>query len=318
MTANGAERKIARFKERPMRPGDPSIRIKGRLLIVGGKEDREGRKVILRRLAELAGSGRLVVATIASEEPEEMMAMYETIFRGLGVAHVWHLNIESREDASSVRAMRILEDATAVFFTGGDQLKITSRIGDTPVFSRIYEIFAQGGTIAGTSAGAAIMPETMIVGGGAEKSHRISADLHLAPGLGFITDVVVDQHFSERGRIGRLLGVVGQNPRMLGLGLDEDTAVEVRPHREFRVLGAGGVYVVDGSDIALSNVATEETNRTMSLFGVRLHVLSQGDTYDLATREPTNAPAEEVDEELGVEVGEEAGEEVGAGSEGDE
>jgi len=217
MATSNTERKIRQFLDEPMRPGDPRIRPKGTLLIIGGHEDKENEKVILRELARRVGSGKLVIAPIASERPNEMWEMYETVMRGLGVRHVHHLRIEAREDGASVRAMKTLEDATAVFFTGGDQMRITSMIGDTPAFSRICEIFVEGGTIAGTSAGASVLSETMMVSGNGEASHRIDANLQLAPGFGFARDMVIDQHFAERGRINRLLGVVAQNPRVLGI-----------------------------------------------------------------------------------------------------
>ena len=298
---NGKHRRVRQFKERPIRPGDPQVRPKGRLLIIGGREDKAGGKLILRELARLTGSGKLVVATIASEQPGSAWEQYEETMRSLGVRHLYHLKIESRSDAESPRAMGVLEDATAVLFTGGDQLRLTTLIGDTPVFSRCYEIFANGGVVAGTSAGAAVMSETMIVSGNGESSPRIGAPLQLAPGFGFAKDMVIDQHFAERGRVGRLLGVVAQNPRILGLGIDENTAIEVEPFRRFRVLGKGGVTVVDGSDVSDTNVADEAMGRALSVFGIRLHLLSQGDEFDFTTRTPKIGAAREVDEELGID-----------------
>ncbi len=290
MTAT-IERKVRHFRAEPLRPGDPNLRPKGQLLIVGGHEDKEGDKEILRELANLVGAGKLVVSTIASAEPEDLWNTYEPVFRGLGIRHVHHLHAESRADACSTRCMKILEDATAVFFTGGDQLKITSLIGDTPVFSRIFEIFLEGGTIAGTSAGASVMSETMMVRGNGEESHRVGGDgLQLAPGFGFAKDMVIDQHFAERGRIGRLLGVVGQNPRIIGIGIDENTAILMRPHRDFRVLGEGGVTVLDGRNVTYSNIAEGEAGRTMSVFGVTLHLLGAGDVFDLRKRKPRDLP----------------------------
>src|SRR5712675_2123826 len=126
---------------------------RGSLVVIGGHEDKKGEKLILRELARRAGRGRLVVATVASEKPEEYWEIYERIFRGLGVPHVWHLDVQDREEAKSERKVRILDDATVVFFTGGDQLKITSRLGDSPIYTRLCEIYMEeGGTIAGTSA----------------------------------------------------------------------------------------------------------------------------------------------------------------------
>jgi cyanophycinase len=225
-----------------------------------------------------------------------MWETYEPVFRGLGIPHVYHLNVDSRADASTPRCMKILEDATAVFFTGGDQLKITSLIGDTPVFSRIYEIFLEGGTIAGTSAGASIMSETMMVRGKGTESHRIQSGLQLAPGFGFAKDMVIDQHFAERGRIGRLLGVVGQNPRIIGVGIDENTAILVEAQRQFRVLGEGGVTVLDGRDVTYSNIAEADVGCTMSVFGVTLHLLGSGDVFDLRRREPHEREAPDPDD----------------------
>jgi len=311
---NGTARRVRQFKERPIRPGDPNLRPKGRLLIIGGHEDKRGDgKIILRELSRLVGSGRLVIATLASEQPGSQWEEYEATMRSVGVRHLHHLKIESRADAESPAAMSVLEGATGVFFTGGDQLRLTTLIGDTPIFSRCYEIFANGGVIAGTSAGASVMSETMIVSGNGSSSPRIGETLQLAPGFGFAKDVVIDQHFAERGRVGRLLGVVAQNPRILGLGIDENTAVEMEAFRRFRVLGAGSVTVIDGSDVSDTNVADDAAGRAISVFGVRLHLLTQGDEFDFVTRTPTRGPASAIDEELGIE--EEEKEEAGAAAE---
>lgn len=301
MSTINSERKVRQFKTEPLRPGDPQIRPKGTLLIIGGREDKEGDKIILRALAQHVGSGKLVIAPLASESPNEAWEQYETLMRSLGVRHVHHLNIEQRSDAETVKAMKVLEGANAVFFTGGDQTRITSMIGDTPVFSRVFEIFSEGGMVAGTSAGASVLSETMMVGGDGDQSHRIKAGLRLAPGFGFAKDMVIDQHFAERGRIGRLLGTVAHNPRILGVGIDEDTAIEMRANREFRVLGCGGVTVVNGASVTQTNIAEEEMNRTLSVFNVTLHVLSQGDRFDLRTRTPILGPASAIDKELGID-----------------
>ena len=294
--SNGKRRRVRQLKERPVRP-DPRLPIKGRLLIVGGREDKIGGKVILRSLAQLVGNGKLVVATLASEKPGEQWAEYEGALRGLGVRHVYHLRIESRADAESPKAIGVLEGATAIFFTGGDQLRLTSLIGDTPVFSRCYEIYANGGAIAGTSAGASAMSETMLVANNGEASYRIKSALLMAPGLGLAQDMLIDQHFSERGRMARLIGAVSQNPRVLGTGIDEDTAIVVEHNRSFRVLGEGAVYVVDGSKMSYSNIGEEDSDRTLSSFGIAVHMLSQGDQFDLITRTPYAHPADSMEEE---------------------
>lgn len=276
-----------------------STRKQGRLLVIGGHEDREGDRLILRALAEhVGGSGKLVVATIASQLPKEQWDDYERVFRALGVRHVHKLEIETREEAKSPQKRKVLDDAIAVFFTGGDQLKITSQIGDTPIYERLHELHRTGGMIAGTSAGASVVCETMMVGGDGNGSNRLGIGLRMAPGLGFFKGVIVDQHFAERGRMGRLLGAVAQNPRMLGIGIDENTAILVKGHRTFTVIGDGAVYVLDGSTVSYSNIAEERVEKTLSIYDIKLHVLTQGDTFSLGDRRPFSHPAKEIEEKL--------------------
>jgi cyanophycinase len=273
-------------------------RIDRTLIIIGGHEDKTEKKLILRAVAERVGSGKLVIATVASGMQKEQYEEYERIFRGLGVRHIYKLEVETREDAMSDRHVRILDDCTAIFFTGGDQVKITSQLGCSPVCERIQEIYEKGGSIAGTSAGASVMSETMIVGGNGDETHKIGGALRLAPGLGLIRGIIVDQHFAQRGRIGRLLGAVSQNPRVLGIGIDENTAVIVERDKKFTVLGEGGVTILDAGASTYSNITDEETDRSLSVFDVKLHLLSQGDVYDCDTRRPSASPAEILEEEL--------------------
>lgn len=256
----------------------------GPLIVIGGHEDKEGSKAILAEVARRLDGGRLVVATVASHNPEGYFDVYKAAFAALGIDDLVEFYVEERSETLSDKALASLEGAAGVFFTGGDQLRISSQIGDTPVERRVREIHARGGVIAGTSAGASVMSDTMLVRGSSAESHRIG-DLHMAPGLGLLRDVIIDQHFAERGRIGRLLGAVAQNPRVLGIGLDEDTAAVVEGE-VFRVLGAGAVYVVDGSEVTHSNIAEAEPERTLSMYDVCMHVLSAGDRFDLAKRRP--------------------------------
>lgn len=272
---------------------------RGTLIIIGGHEDKEGDRLILRALAERVKPGALVVATVASQVPQDVWKDYDPLFRELGVRDVRHLNIESREQARTDPAvLKVLDGAAGVFFTGGDQLKITSQIGDTPIYERVREIYERGGTIAGTSAGASVMCETMLVEGEGATSNRIGSTLRMAPGLGFIPGVIIDQHFAERGRMGRLIGAVVQNPRIVGIGIDEDTAIMCTRGSCFSVLGRGAVSVLDGRDVSYSNLGEEERDRTLSAFHLCLHQLSMGDEFDLETRRPTNHPAEAVEEAL--------------------
>lgn len=261
------------------------------LIVIGGAEDKVGDKVILSEVARRVGSGKLVVTTAASKVPASLFEDYDRIFRSVGVKHIAKLEINHRAEATEERNVRTLDDAVGVFFTGGDHLKITSQIGDTPVFTRIMEIYQAGGVIAGTSAGASVMCETMIVSGGSKESPKVEDSVRLAAGLGFINGMMIDQHFSERGRMGRLLGSIAQNPKNLGLGIDEQTAIVIEREQGFYVLGGGAVYVIDGSDITYSNIAEEEIKKTVSMYDVRLHVLSQGDRFDLSARRPEKLKA---------------------------
>ena len=161
---------------------------------------------------------------------------------------------------------------------------------------QIQDLYAAGAVMAGTSAGASILTETMIVSG-PERSHRSGDSLRMAPGLGFLRDVLIDQHFAERGRISRLVGIVAQNPRVLGLGIDEDTAVILRDENEFEVVGSGAVYALDARTMVHTNVSEQETDKTLSAFGTVLHVLSHGDRFDLELRKPVAAQVQDKAEE---------------------
>jgi len=267
----------------------------GTLIIIGGGERKDEERAILQEVASRADGGKLVVVTIATAEPEETWKEYRQIFNKLGVKKVEWLDVRIREEGFKEEVVRILDQATVVFFTGGDQLKITSQLGDSPVYRRIEEIYRQGGTIAGTSAGASVMSETMLISGDGDESHKVDTVLGMAPGLGFVKNAVIDQHFAQRGRLGRLLGAITQNPRTLGIGIDENTAIVLDDNERFEVVGAGAVYVLDGSKVSYSNLAEprEEMEKTMSVFDVKLHVLSAGNQFDLQERRPEMPPKPE-------------------------
>ena len=261
----------------------------GSLIIIGGGEQRDPKseRRILREVARRVDGGKLVLATIASHQPEGYFEEYQRAFADLGIGELVELYVEDRAEAEDKAKLAVLDDAAAVFFSGGDQLRITSQIGDSAIEEKVRSLFARGGLIAGTSAGASVMSETMLVRGASDATHRIG-DLHMAPGLGLIRDVIIDQHFAERGRFGRLLGAVAHNPRVLGLGIDEDTAAVVEGDA-FRVIGSGAVYVVDGTDVTYCNVAEARAECALSMHDVRVHVLSSGDCFDVKTRKPSRA-----------------------------
>jgi cyanophycinase len=259
----------------------------GTLIIIGGGERKNADTKVLEEVVRKAGSGKLVVATIATEDPEGRWEDYRKIFQKLGAKRIEHLSVKDREEALSGKCAAVLKGARVLFFTGGDQLRITSQIGDSKIYQEIKDLYAKGGTIAGTSAGASVMSETMLISGDGDESHKLDQVLGMAPGFGLIKDMVIDQHFAQRGRLGRLVAAVTQNPRHLGVGIDEDTAILIEAGQVFEVAGNGAVYVLDGSGITYSNLAEEEQkDKTLSVFDVRLHVLSAGNRFDLRDRRP--------------------------------
>jgi cyanophycinase len=264
-------------------------RPRGTLIIIGGHEDRDprGDRTILREFARRSNGGKIVLATVASHRPEGYFEEYETAFADLDIGELVELYVEERSQAHDRDKLDVLDDAAAIFFSGGDQLRITSQIGDTSIEDKVRRLYERGGVVAGTSAGASVMSETMLVKGSSKETHRIG-DLHMAPGMGLVHNVIIDQHFAERGRMGRLLGAVAHNPRVLGIGIDEDTAAVLQGD-EFEVIGSGGIYVVDGTDVSYCNVAEARADCALSMHDVRVHVLSSGDRFNLKTRRPGRA-----------------------------
>lgn len=262
---------------------------RGTLIAIGGHEDRdpEGKRNILREVAALVNGGKLVLCTVASHQPEGYYPEYRKAFEDLGIGDLVELYVEDRAEAHQRDKLDVLDDAAGVFFSGGDQLRITSQIGQTAIEEKVRRLWERGGVIAGTSAGASVMSDTMLVRGSSAETHRIG-DLHMAPGLALIRNVIIDQHFAERGRFGRLIGAVAHNPGVLGIGIDEDTAAVVDGDR-FRVIGSGAVYIVDGSAVSYSNLAEARPERVLSMHDVRVHVLGTGDMFDLAHRVPIAA-----------------------------
>ena len=259
----------------------------GFLIIIGGAEDKKHDCIILRKVAKLAGGkdGRITVLTAATDYPSEVGKEYQYHFHRLGVPNVEALHIETREDADDLDRIQRMEDSSCVFFTGGDQLKITGLIGGTKTENFLRESFSNGLVIAGTSAGASVMSETMITSGEDDEAPK-RCTVKMAPGLGLITGVVLDQHFAQRGRIGRLLAAVSQNPRVLGIGLDEDTAIIVRPDQSFEVIGSNAVTILDGIHCSYTNVSESRPDDILTLTNITLHILSDNHEFDFTTRAP--------------------------------
>jgi cyanophycinase len=259
---------------------------KGTLIIIGGHEDREGDMEILKEVGKRAsGKGHLALITVATNKPEAVAKEYTSIFKKLGVQGIRVVDVRTRDEAHDPEKVKVCEKASVIFFTGGDQLRISSQIGDSPIFRCMRDVYLDGGTIVGTSAGAAAMSETMIIDGESDASGDLE-DVDMAPGLGFLAGTIVDSHFAERGRIGRLLGSVAKNPKNLGLGIDENTAIVVKPDGIFEVLGEGAVYVVDGIRCSYSNLSDANREGILTAFDLKLHVLGAEYRYDLNQRRP--------------------------------
>lgn len=264
-----------------------SEKISGNLIIIGGAEDKKGKKEILKRVAKYIDPNKekMLIATIATEYPEKSYENYKDIFNNLGIKNIEKLDISVREEAFDKKNIDLIKEANLLFFTGGDQLRITSMIGGSPVYDAIKELCINGGIIAGTSAGASVMSETMIVEGDDEESpHKCT--LKMSPGLGLVKNIIIDQHFAQRGRIGRLLTAIAQNPEVLGIGIDEDTAILVSDKGIAEVIGSGAVYFVDGSCIDYSNVSEQYSEEVLSMFNVKLHVLKDGNRFNLLKKVP--------------------------------
>lgn len=256
----------------------------GTLVMIGGAEDKGATGDILSRFVDLLGERRLVVMTCATEDPAGAWDRYRMAFRELGVKNIAHVDIRDRVAALDPTSTEPLEGAGGVFFTGGDQLRITSHLGNTPGFQRIADVLSSGGIVAGTSAGAAVMSETMLTGGQSDNTPRVGDIVSMAPGFGFLRGYLVDIHFSERGRMGRLVGAVAQNPQIVGVGIDEDTALFVKDACA-EVVGSGGVWLVDGALAHDSNVADGARDETLCIQDVRVDVLNAGQRFEMVNRE---------------------------------
>ncbi|MFI5358539.1 MAG: cyanophycinase [Halanaerobiales bacterium] len=259
---------------------------RGSLLLIGGAEDKKREKKILKRFSSLVREqgSYLVILTSATIRAGQVGREYQEIFQDLGIDMVRILDIDSRAKAMAPENARILEKAGGIFFTGGDQLRITSIFGGTRAYVALKEAYEGGTVIAGTSAGASVVSSIMIVGGEGEDSPQLNS-VRLAAGLGLLEEVVIDQHFAQRGRMNRLLFAVAYNPHILGIGIDEDTAIEFQEEASFLVHGSRTVTVIDGREISYSNISELEGEQPLALLNVKIHVLPAGYAYNLITRE---------------------------------
>ncbi|MGV0027235.1 cyanophycinase [Phormidesmis priestleyi] len=256
------------------------------LVIIGGAEDKEGDCKILREFVRRSGGlqARIVIMTVATGLPGEVGAQYTNLFEEMGVESVKVLDNAKPEDASDPKALETIQQATGVFFTGGNQARITELLKDTELEAMLHKQFSQGIVVAGTSAGAVMMPDMMIVEGESETNPRMEA-AHMDRGMGFLPGVVIDQHFAQRGRLGRLLSAVAQQPVNLGFGIDENTAIAING-KELEVIGEGAVTIVDVANITHNNVDQLLKDEPLALCGATLHILPHGYKFDLEKRQP--------------------------------
>jgi cyanophycinase len=267
---------------------EPSPGSRGYIVPIGGAEDKISDRRILQRFAELAELGRIAVVPTASTLDSTGQA-YADLFRELGAREAVVLDIRERHHAEDPRWGEALDGATGVFLTGGNQLRLSTILGGTPIATRIRRMNARGVHVAGTSAGAAFLCEHMIAHGASGATPR-AGQVALAPGLGLTNRIIIDQHFRERDRLGRLLAALSYNPFSVGFGLDEDTAAFIDPHDRMEVHGSGGITVVDVGDLAYSSMAVAEVGEPVELVGVRLHILARGGRFDLPARTASGAP----------------------------
>lgn len=259
--------------------------VDGTLLIIGGAEDKKGECTILKEFVKLveARGGGIVIMTAAAQYPQKVSDEYIKIFRRLGAEKVVSLDIPSRQQAQLAEASEMIMSAGGIFFTGGDQLRITSLLGGTEVDYALNEAFRNGTVIAGTSAGASVMSATMIIGGDGDSTPQ-QGSISMGPGMGLVREVVIDQHFAQRGRLGRLVAAVAQQPAILGIGIDEDTAVIINRRGKMRVVGSQTVTIVDANKCEHTNVSEAKPEQPLALTGITVHILPAGYGFDLEDR----------------------------------
>lgn len=257
---------------------------RGFIIPIGGGEDRVKDMQIHRKFVELSGdaAANIIIIPTASQL-EETGPDYHRIFSELGAGTVEYLPITQRADCDNPTFADLLDNATGIFITGGNQLRLSTILGGTLVAQKIRRQNAIGVPVAGTSAGASIMSEHMVAGGPSNSAPAEGA-ISLAPGLGLTNAVIIDQHFTQRNRLGRLLTASSYNPFLIGLGIDEDTAAFIGPDNVFEVVGSGTVTVVDASHLTHSSMWDAREGEAISLLGLRIDVMGEGCRYDLTNR----------------------------------
>jgi cyanophycinase len=256
---------------------------RGILLPIGGAEDKTGECAVLRRFVERCGgaAAEIVIIPTASSFPCEVTAEYAALFARFGAARTAWLHVQSRSESNHPDTLARLGGASGIFLTGGTQLKLSAFFAGTQVGDAIRRLNRGGVPVAGTSAGASAMSRQMIGfgRGGAQPSQRM---VQLGGGLGLAERLIIDQHFTQRSRLGRLMTAVALNPGMIGVGLDEDTALEIQPNGECEVIGSGTVTIIDGRQLTFTDIYSAKGYSPVRVEGVEPLVLGSGQTYTLA------------------------------------
>lgn len=257
----------------------------GHLVAIGGAEDKESELEILSRVFALAPEHYAEVAVIAaaSGTPDEVLPAYEAAFDRLGASRVHCLDVRERKDASDPENVEAVERSGVIFFTGGDQLRLTNVLGGSDILEAIRAGFTNGAVVAGTSAGAVALSTTMIYNGGAADALHKGA-VKMSSGLGFVDGIIIDSHFLERGRFTRLMEVGATNPEHLGVGLGEDAAAIIHPNRVLEAIGPGHVILIDSRDLASSNVADLSMGEAVATENMIMHALIAGHGFDIDER----------------------------------
>lgn len=276
---------------------------RGRLVVIGGHEDKKDNPRILERFVQLAGDkdAHIVIMTVATDKPEEVGKQYTEVFKRLGAKKVEIVDVSERKDAGLKERIEAVKRSTGLFFTGGDQLHITSLLGGTELQKVIHQCYEEGVVVGGTSAGAAMMSNSMILDGPSDETPRLRG-VEIGPGTDLIVGAMIDTHFSQRGRHGRLISAVAHYPQDLGLGIDENTAMIVNKN-EFEVMGEGAVTVIDGGAMDHTNAPDVKKGEKLALVGVKLDILPEGYKYNLHERRVV-VPQKTKSKRAGSECGE--------------
>jgi len=262
----------------------------GPVMVIGGAEDKMRDKLILSRFAKFAGGGdgHVVVISTASSLGDEATQVYRDLFLGLGIGRVSGLRPDEREEADDPGVTKMLADATGVFLTGGNQSRLTQVVAGTRLDDALHLAHDRGAVLAGTSAGASAMASHMVAYGQAGTTPK-NRMVQLSAGLGIMQGVVIDQHFEQRGRYGRLLALVAQSPSLLGIGVDEDTCAIVFADRTMHAIGRGAITIVDGRHVK-TDAYRGKAYRPLMVSGAVLHSLPSGYWFDLRGRELLSGP----------------------------